>query len=116
VAERRIGVRLEECLHAFVKRGPIGAAIARLEYAAARHADVEVLRIARIDQHRVQLRAVRRSVLVAAAPRLALRMLVETFTPVQLAPPSVERNKPCGEVPAYQTPGSDACPAASQNE
>ena len=53
------------------------AAIGRLEDAAARHADVQVLRVARIDEDRVQLRAVGRAVLVAAAPRLALRMLVE---------------------------------------
>src|SRR5574339_702425 len=30
-------------------------------------------------------------------------------------PPSAERNRPCGEVPAYQTPGSLACPGVSQN-
>src|SRR5947207_11898655 len=37
-----------------------------------------MLRIARIDENRVQLRAVGRSILIAAAPRFALRMLVES--------------------------------------
>ena len=33
----------------------------------------------------------------------------------QLTPPSSERNKPCGEVPAYQTFGALAGPGVSQN-
>jgi hypothetical protein len=37
------------------------------------------------------------------------------LTPSQLAPLSAERNSPCGDVPAYQTPGSLAWPGASQN-
>ena len=86
------------------------AAVGGLEHAAARHADVHVRRIARIDQDRVQLRAVGRAVLVAAAPRLALRMRVEAGDAFQVAPPSSERNSPCGDVPAYQTPGCDAWP------
>src|SRR5512143_1389344 len=32
----------------------------------------------------------------------------------QVTPPSSERNSPCGEVPAYQTPGSLACAGVSQ--
>src|SRR5258706_11167925 len=32
----------------------------------------------------------------------------------QLSPPSSDRNRPCGEVPAYQTPGSFACAGVSQ--
>ena len=31
-----------------------------------------------------------------------------------MTPPSSERNRPCGEVPAYQTPGSLAWPGVSQ--
>ena len=34
---------------------------------------------------------------------------------VQVTPPSSDRNRPCGDVPAYQTPGSLACPGVSQN-
>ena len=33
---------------------------------------------------------------------------------VQLTPPSSERNRPCGEVPAYQVSRSLACPGVSQ--
>ena len=33
----------------------------------------------------------------------------------QLTPPSSERNRPWGEVPAYQTLGSFACAGVSQN-
>ena len=54
------------------------AGIVDLEHAAARHADVHMRGVARVDQDRVQLRAVRRAVLVAAAPRLAVGMLVES--------------------------------------
>jgi hypothetical protein len=32
-----------------------------------------------------------------------------------VTPPSSERNSPCGDVPAYQTFGSLACPGVSQN-
>ncbi len=31
-----------------------------------------------------------------------------------VTPPSSERNRPCGDVPAYQTPGSLAWPGVSQ--
>ncbi len=73
------GIRIGEEVgtHAFVQRMPVGARIGRFEDAAARHPDVEMLRITRVDQDRVELRAIRRAVLVAAAPGLALRMLVE---------------------------------------
>src|SRR2546427_2919289 len=36
-------------------------------------------------------------------------------TPSQVAPPSGLRNKPGGDVPAHQTPGSLRCPGVSQN-
>src|SRR5205823_3304489 len=39
--------------------------------------DVHVLRVARIDQDRMQFRPVRRAVLVAATPRLSLPMRIE---------------------------------------
>jgi hypothetical protein len=64
----------------------------------------------------VELRAVGRAVLIAAAPRLAFRMIVEAVDAAQVAPPSAERNSPCGEVPAYQTPGSVGMSGVSQNE
>src|SRR5207253_1695526 len=32
-----------------------------------------------------------------------------------VSPLSSVRNSPCGEPPAYQTPGSEACPGVSQN-
>jgi hypothetical protein len=32
----------------------------------------------------------------------------------QVDPPSSERKSPCGEVPANQTPGCEACPGVSQ--
>ena len=75
------GVRIghEKRFDAFVERPPVRAAVGRLEYAAAGHPDVHVAGIARIDEDRVQLWAVRRAVLIAAAPRLALRMLVEAI-------------------------------------
>src|SRR5258708_24683605 len=44
----------------------------------------------------------------ATTPRL------KPSTPSQVAPPSAERNSPWGETPAYQTPGSLACPGVSQ--
>jgi hypothetical protein len=35
-------------------------------------------------------------------------------TDSQVSPPSSERNSPCGDAPAYQTPGSLAWPGVSQ--
>ena len=77
VAELGIRIRHEIGAHAAVERLPVGAGVGRLEDAAARHPDVQVLRVARIDEDRVELGPVRRAVLVAAAPLLAVRMLVE---------------------------------------
>src|SRR6185369_627785 len=77
VPERRVGVRHEQRFHPFVQRVPVAATIVRLEHPAARHADVDMAWIAGIDENRVELRAVRRAVLIAAAPRLALRMIIE---------------------------------------
>jgi hypothetical protein len=86
------------------------------EYAAARHADVHVLRIARIDQDRMHLRAVGRAVLIAAAPGLALRMVVEAVD----AGPRQRRRPPIGTGPAAMcrrtsTPGCVGWPGVSQN-
>src|SRR5258706_1145772 len=36
-------------------------------------------------------------------------------TPCHVLPPSSEANRACGDVPAYQRPGSVACPGVSQN-
>lgn len=56
---------------------PVGAAIGRLERAAAGHGEVEVRRVARVDQDRVQLAAVGGLVLVAADPAVLLGVIVE---------------------------------------
>ncbi len=63
--------------NALVERPPVLAGVRALEHAAARHRDVEMRGVARIDQDRMQLGAVRRAVLIAAAPRFALRMRIE---------------------------------------
>ena len=78
-----IGIGQKVRSHTAIERLPIGAAIVGFEHASTRHADVDVLGIARIDQHRVQLGAVGRCVLVAAAPCLALWVIVE---PIDAAP------------------------------
>src|SRR5258706_13106717 len=43
------------------------------------------------------------------------RTSLNPATSVHVTPPSAERNRPGGDVPAYQTPGSDACAGESQN-
>ena len=50
-------------------------------------------------------------------PHHALRIgcALKPATPSHVAPPSAERNRPCGDVPAHQTPGCDAWPGVSQN-
>ena len=60
-----------------VERRPRRALVGGFEDAAARHADVHVGRVARVDQDRVQLGPVRRAVLLAAGPLEQPRMLVE---------------------------------------
>ena len=81
VSELDVGIGLEVRAHALVQRPPVGAAVLRFEHPAARHADIHMQRVTRVDQDRMQFRSVRRAVLVAAAPRLALRMRVETRDP-----------------------------------
>src|SRR5436309_2002283 len=72
-----VGVGKKIGAHAFVEWRPIATPVDRLENATRRHRDIKMLRIARVDQDRVQRRAVGRTLLVIVAPRLALRMLVE---------------------------------------
>src|SRR5438552_3451507 len=75
----RVRVGKEVRAYAMIERPPIGPAIDRFEDAAAGHADVHMPWVARVDQHRVHLRAIRRSILIATTPRLARRVLVEAF-------------------------------------
>src|SRR5262249_47343495 len=60
-----------------VERLPVRAPVGGFEHTAARHGDVEVPRVARIDEDGVHLGAVGRAVLVAPAPRLAFGVIVE---------------------------------------
>ena len=64
-----------------VERLPVGALVGAFEYAAARHADVEMPRVARIDVDRVQLGPIGRAVLLAAGPLGVHRVIVETRKP-----------------------------------
>src|ERR1041385_1340157 len=86
VSELRIRSRNEVGGAASVQ-GPEGAtAVQALENAPARHADVKVLRVARVDDDRMHFRAVRRAVLVAADPSSAHRIFVEPGDPFPRAP------------------------------
>src|SRR6266550_1116012 len=79
MTEFRRRLRQEIRLDSGVQRPPGRAAVARFEHASARHADVHVIGITRVDQDRMQFRAVGRSVLVVAAPCLSHRVLVEAI-------------------------------------
>src|SRR5262249_48855768 len=61
-----------------VERLPVGAFVHALEDSAARHPDVHVIRVARINVDRMHLRPVRRAVAQAAGPRRPHRMIVES--------------------------------------
>ena len=82
-----------------------------------------VLKFARRHRHALMMGASAAIVMVSLGafallpPVQAVRsgFSLNPATPSQLMPPSSERNSPCGDVPAYQTPGSDACPGVSQN-
>src|SRR5215472_17960204 len=74
-----VGIRKEIGADAPVERPPVCAGIRRFEYAAAGHADVHVARVARVDQDRMQLRAVGCASLIISTPRFALRMFVQTL-------------------------------------
>ena len=60
---------------AIVERRPVAPAVRGLEHAADRDAEVQVLRIARVDEHRMQQLAVRRA--EAGRPLRAHRVIVE---------------------------------------
>ena len=88
----------------------------RLEHAAARHRDVHVRGIARIDRGSSASSARRACRPGRRRTRpCACGCALKPATPSHVAPPSAERNSPCGDVPAYHTPGCDACPGVSQN-
>src|SRR5215475_8694508 len=59
------------------QRGPGSSRVNRLMHTTARHAEVEMRRVARIDDDRVQLRPVRRAVLYGAHPFPVLRVVVD---------------------------------------
>src|SRR5438067_7032214 len=77
VSEFCLGIRKKIGTQAPVQRLPIHACVNGLEDAARRHRDVNMFSVARIDENRMQRRSVRWTVLVAAAPRLTLRMTIE---------------------------------------
>jgi hypothetical protein len=77
VAVLRVGIGQEVGGDALVERLPARAAVGRFEDAARRHADVQMLRVARVDVDRVQRGAVRRRFLQPAHPRRAHRIRVE---------------------------------------
>src|SRR5262249_50196327 len=76
----RVGQKVRA--HAPVDGPPIAASIRRSDHAAARHADIHVPGIARVDDYRMQLPAVRCAGLIATAPCFAGRMLVEAVDTV----------------------------------
>jgi len=91
------------------------AAIDGFVYAPARHREVEMVRVARVDDDRMELRAVGcPSCTVPIHSRYFGSSLIGE-NGAQVTPPSSERKRPCGEVPAYQTPGWLAWAGASQN-
>src|SRR5262245_19837177 len=61
-----------------VERLPVGAFVHALEDSAARHPDVNVIRVARVDVDRMHLRTVRRAVAKPAGPGRPHRMIVES--------------------------------------
>src|SRR5260370_33497262 len=46
---------------------------------------------------------------------MRIGLALKPATPSQVTPPSSERNNPGGYTPAYQAPGSEACPGVNQN-
>ena len=94
---------------------PVVAAVDALEHAAAGQADVEMRRVARIDDDRVQHRSVGRLVLRASRPRSPTSGgRSNPVTGAHVSPPSSLRKRPCGDPPAYQTPGSSRWPGLNQ--
>lgn len=62
------GVESFDHFHALHKRREAAAAVARFVHAAARHGEIKMLGVARVDDDGVQLGSVRRAVLHAASP------------------------------------------------
>jgi hypothetical protein len=71
-----------------------GAAVGRLVHAAAGHREVQVRRVARVDDDRVHLRAVGRAVLHRAHPLRYCGSSLMDENGAQVTPPSSERNRP----------------------
>ena len=71
------GVESLHDLHAADQRPPGAASVDRLVHPAARHADVQVRRVARVHEDGVELRPVGRSVLGAAHPLPVTRVVVQ---------------------------------------
>ena len=99
-----------------VERLPVVAAVGALEHAAAPTGRCRGAR----------RRAGRRSPSAASSRRACSRTghsahvshSLWSFQPLtgsHVSPPSSVRNRPCGDPPAYQTPGSLLCPGVSQN-
>ena len=62
------GVEAFNHFHPFYEGSPSFSMVERFVHAAARHGEVEMLGVARIDDDRVQFRPVRCAVLLAAHP------------------------------------------------
>ncbi len=71
------GVEAFDHLHAVDQRRPGLAAVGRFMHAAARHAEIQMLRIARIDIDRMHRRPVRRAALIVAPHRLEDGIVVD---------------------------------------
>ena len=76
VTEGNIGVRQEIRRDSLVERRPVAPAIGRLEHASDRDPEIQVLRIARIDDHRMQQLAAGRA--ESGRPLRAHRVIVES--------------------------------------
>ena len=61
------------------KRRPVPTAVRRFVHAAARHAEIEMGGVARIDNNRMQFWSVRRAILRAAHPVAVLGIVVEAW-------------------------------------
>src|SRR5262249_39718162 len=96
-----LGVRgwNEVCPNAAVVWTPTRACVARLGHAAARPADVEVGSITLIDAGRMGFCPAMRLVLIAAAPCLALRVLVEAVDAAPCTTSVVGAKQPLGRGP-----------------
>jgi hypothetical protein len=71
------GVEAFDHFHPFYERRPGFASITRFVHAAARHAEIKMGGIARVDDDRVHFWSVGRAILYAAHPRAVLRIVVD---------------------------------------